>query len=633
MNETPIATIEHSLSDEPYRDEPNDDLDVNEEFLDEVEISHERPPSPISNTHRQRSKTFWAVGVCLCVLLVIVVASLLVSLEQRMKEEELSSFLTAQGVASSAETFQDASSPQSKAVRWLVTEDSMKLTTQSQNLVQRYLAALFVFSLVPAIEMSDFQEKYQILSGVHHECDWQSPWQRRGDSSKIYMGFHCNDDREMDRIVLPNVGLTGAVPTELEHISTLKRLVLDSNKITGALPLVSSLTSLSISHNVLSGTIPSDIAKVSKLRTLVLAENFFTGRLPEELQGLQKLKRFSFSGNAITGGIQNIFNLETLEEVYGGFNSLRDGLDDASFGKLTDLKVLNLRNNKLEGPFPDALWALPNLKIADFHFNALDGHLNDIPEETKPVLQHLDVSENFLGGGLPPTLNRLNKLTHLDVSSNRFEKPLPGDLGGMTSLQTLLMTDNGEFGPQPIPSWLQMMPNLKHLSMKLTARTGEIPDWLPQTLTNLELLDLDWNHLEGSIPSELSLLTNLRHLLVNRNWFSGTFPTEVASLPDLKTLMVDNNSLTGNLVACQAATSIADCGDVKEGCPDCQSVTMEISCPCCSDCCFDEEEYCNTGDWLNEILEMELANEGISYDYKYHPTEYTPKDIFEPAQR
>ena len=139
---------------------------------------------------------------------------------------------------------------------------------------------------------------------------------------------------------------------------------------------------------------------------------------------------------------------------------------------------------QLSGPLPDALWTMKNLSTVDFHFNALGGHINEI--KGPHPLKYLDVSENFLGGGLPTTLNHCNQLTHLDVSSNRFEELLPDDLSELTNLETLLLSDNNMFGPQPIPDWLVKLTNLKRLSLKLTARTGTIPNFLSK-LTQLEL--------------------------------------------------------------------------------------------------------------------------------------------------
>ena len=65
--------------------------------------------------------------------------------------------------------------------------------------------------------------------------------------------------------------------------------------------------------------------------------------------------------------------------------------------------------------------------------------------------------------------------------------------------------------------------------------------------------------------------------------------------------MLDNNRLVGKLDACEIKFMVADCGNKDLGCPDCESETMEVSCPCCTSCCYDGDQECNLDDWLSQI--------------------------------
>lgn len=520
-------------------------------------------------------------------------------------------------------------SPQRQAVEWMVNRDPLKLGISDHGFVQRYVVAVFVFALaVPSSKDTTLRKDLRFLSG-YHECDWQAKWESRHDKTGLFMGIFCDDDKQVNKIILPTLGLTGQFPAELASLERLQKIVLDDNQLTGTMPYLPSLTHLSLAYNNIAGSLSSHLGLMTKLQELILTENMITGELPKEIEKLSLLRRLAIGGNDLTIGISNVFHLTQLEELYGAFNSFEDQLDNESFRFLTNLKILDLKNNRLQGPFPDALWTLPKLQVLDFHFNALDGHLREIDDKYNPVLEYLDVSENFLSGGMPTTLNKVTKLVHLDVSSNRFDKTLQGDFSALTNLEALLMTDSSSFGPQPIPSWLQQLTNLRHLSLKLTGRTGTIPDWFFTSLNQLEILDMDWNRISGTIPSSIAQVTTLEHLLLNRNWLEGTVPSEVSNLPNLKTIMVDNNRLVGELMACQASSVVADCGNPLLGCPNCISDTTEVNCPCCTRCCYDENELCNTEDWITFIINHKLKeNPTMFYPSTYKASDYTPKDSF-----
>jgi Leucine-rich repeat (LRR) protein len=74
---------------------------------------------------------------------------------------------------------------------------------------------------------------------------------------------------------------------------------------------------------------------------------------------------------------------------------------------------------------------------------------------------------------------------------------------------------------------------------------------VPTQLANLsQLVDLDlgFNSLIGSLPTELGLLTKLKRLLIRNNDLGGNFPGNLMiNLPDVVVLDVSSNNLTGNL--------------------------------------------------------------------------------------
>lgn len=61
----------------------------------------------------------------------------------------------------------------------------------------------------------------------------------------------------------------------------------------------------------------------------------------------------------------------------------------------------------------------------------------------------------------------------------------------------------------------------------------------------MELLDLDFNLLQGPIPEELFNLSNLKQFDINNNELSGTISTRIGQLENLNLIQVESNFLTG----------------------------------------------------------------------------------------
>jgi Leucine-rich repeat (LRR) protein len=407
----------------------------------------------------------------------------------------------------------------------MLQDDPLSLalpTTHEDPFVQRYIVAVLVFAIAHHGN-SDIKKAYNLLS-PQQECLWNTRWKRSNDDHAVKsmsMGILCqlNDDSSdedddssspsslsspvvsetatsVTAIVLQSAGLEGTLPPELELLTSLKHVAMDGNRLGGEVPVMPYLTHLSLAYNDFTGYLPDHFSAMSRLEVFSMAENILQGSLPKSLSALTHLKLVALNGNELTGGLEEIYKLTSLEEIYMGYNSMEDHLSNGSFRKLTNLKVIDMKSNRLGGPLPDALWNMSKLEVIDFHHNALDGHINDVIIPHHP-LKYLDISANILGGGLPPSTAHLRSLTHLDVSYNRFEVLLPQHFANMTKMKTLMLTENGMFGPQPIPHWLRNMKDLKRLSFRLTSRTGTLPTWFGE-LTHLELLDLDWNHVSGT---------------------------------------------------------------------------------------------------------------------------------------
>ena len=99
-----------------------------------------------------------------------------------------------------------------------------------------------------------------------------------------------------------------------------------------------------------------------------------------------------------------------------------------------------------------------------------------------------------------------------------------------------------------IPTELGNMPNLTDLSLSANQLSGSIPAELGN-LSNLLTLELDGNELSGSMPAELGNLSNLTDLDLDGNELSGSIPAELGNLSNLNSLDLRNNELNGSIPA------------------------------------------------------------------------------------
>ena len=624
---------------------------VEEDCADHTVPVHDQLPSTeevkanvhfdLSAQKKKRSSRYNNILLVLGIAILVVFALVIHNKGIRDRYQSAVASVTTTVLLSHQDAFLDPKSPQSKALLWMINEDSLRLplpSSKSDPFVQRYAIAVLVFALTKpntktSMSLSEENTRtiFGLLSGVH-ECEWKSEWEKFEDKKedRVEMGILC-DQESVIGIFFPRSGLQGELPPELELLSNLRRTNLANNQITGTIPSMPHLRNLNLSYNQLTGNLPGHVSKMIYLTSLRLSNNALKGSLPDKFGSLTNLQVLDLNENQLNGRLEELYSLNNIEELYLAYNSFDEQLTQNSFRELSNLRVIDAKENRISGSIPNALWRLTNLEVIDFHKNSLDGHIvnsNNIIPENHP-LKYLDISNNLLDGGIPTSIGNLGSLTHLNFSYNRLDSRIPRDhMASMTNLKTLLVTEDDGMGFEPLPDWLKGMTGLQHLSFRLATRTGTIPTWFGE-LTKLELLDLDWNHISGTIPTELGLLTNLKYLMLNRNLLSGTVPTEVTYLPKLKILMLDTNDLVDTILvgdeeACDAATTngsdkslgriehlIADCGKTQE---KQETLEQEVECPCCTSCCWDSAPRCNMQDWTQlQIVEEEYRG---TYDRK-----------------
>ncbi|KAI3409025.1 Protein kinase domain-containing protein [Psidium guajava] len=174
-------------------------------------------------------------------------------------------------------------------------------------------------------------------------------------------------------------------------------------------------------------------------------------------------------------------------------------------------------------------------------------------------LQTLSLQQNSLSGAVP-SFSGLAFLKSVYLDGNNFTSVSSGAFKGLTSLQTLSLSDNLALAPWLIPAELSGSTSLVTLYADNANIAGPIPDFLG-SLPSLQDLRLSYNNLTGTLPSsfgglapqdqftgpipDLSKCRTLFDLRLRDNQFTGVVPASLLALPSLKNVSLDNNKLQG----------------------------------------------------------------------------------------
>ncbi|KAL5975649.1 hypothetical protein ACLOJK_019975 [Asimina triloba] len=119
----------------------------------------------------------------------------------------------------------------------------------------------------------------------------------------------------------------------------------------------------------------------------------------------------------------------------------------ATLGRLSRLRVLSLRNNRLSGQLPPDFSGMKLLRNLYLQNNGFTGQLPpDLAAMTRLV--RLDVSNNNFSGIIPSSLANITHLTGLFLQNNQFAGGLPAL--NTTSLQQFNVSNNNLNGSIPV---------------------------------------------------------------------------------------------------------------------------------------------------------------------------------------
>uniref|UniRef100_A0A0A0KLM1 Uncharacterized protein n=1 Tax=Cucumis sativus TaxID=3659 RepID=A0A0A0KLM1_CUCSA len=312
---------------------------------------------------------------------------------------------------------------------------------------------------------------------------------------------------------------TNSFPSNLFSLQNLEVVDLSSNNFYGYAPLnitSPSITFLDISKNKLIGEVDPDLFAMSKLKVLDLSDNAFSGELSFQLGNLSNLLYLDISFNQFSRLLPDVFfNLRTLEQFAASSNNFT-GVLPVSLGNSPSITTLSLDNNSFSGSIDvincSAMVRLASLNLGSNHFIGQIGSLSSCSQ-----LRVVNLGKNRLDGDFPESFKNLRSLSHFSISGNGiYEEIMPTNLNLRFENTRLFVLANCRLTGS-MPPWLSSSTKLQILDLSWNSLSGEIPSSIAD-LQYLFYLDLSNNSFSGSIPRRFTQF----HSLVNlKNTFKG----------------------------------------------------------------------------------------------------------------
>ncbi|XP_013635870.1 PREDICTED: LRR receptor-like serine/threonine-protein kinase GSO1 isoform X1 [Brassica oleracea var. oleracea] len=358
-----------------------------------------------------------------------------------------------------------------------------------------------------------------------------------------------------------------------------------------------NLEILDLSSNRFNDSIFPFLNGASSLKTIFLHNNLIEGPFPaEELKDWTNLELLDLSRNFLNGSMLEFSYLKKLKALNLSSNDFSSSMELRELKDLINLELLSLAQNSFSGPIPvEVFCEMKNLRELDLSENHFVGQLPLCLGSLKK-LRVLDLSSNQFSGNLPSSFSSLESLEYLSLLNNNFKGILSlNPLANLTKLKVLKLSTTSDMlqvesestwqskfqlsvavlrscSLKKIPSFFLYQKNLRLVDLSSNKLSGNVPTWLlenntqlevlllqnnsfttfqmPTTIVhnNLQLLDFSKNDIGGLFPDNIGrLLPYLVHMNGSNNGFQRNFPSSMGEMKNISFLDLSYNNFSGNL--------------------------------------------------------------------------------------
>ncbi|KAK9063945.1 hypothetical protein SSX86_017817 [Deinandra increscens subsp. villosa] len=341
--------------------------------------------------------------------------------------------------------------------------------------------------------------------------------------------------------------------SSLEHLDLSEVDFLQAKNIDLVLYMIPSLTHLSLRGCRLSDTdidLRLNSSKIlPNIEHLDLSFNNFEGQLPHYFQNMTSLTFLDLSlyDLSLEWNSVNLLNMiPSISELHlyaCGLHNSHFAPTYLNFSVHSNIQYLDLHGNSIGGRFPSELMNMTSLRVLDLSNNNINSSIPAMPNLLK-----LDVSSNNLENIELVGIWRRCQLKELRLSHNYFGGEMIGPSTNTSECSQYaleMLESNYNLLNGAIPESLRRLSNLRVLTLASNRFKGLIPKAL-QRLRSLNVLELSSNDLTGPIPTFHGKLTTLS---LHQNQFSGSIPESLGRLTCLTHLTLSSNWLTGPIPA------------------------------------------------------------------------------------